>query len=127
MSTDTLQRAGLKRRAINGPAMGARWSAVFYANESFDAAVLAADLQQAVDDVEREMSAWRPDSDVERLNRAPVGVWTDVPRNLMRVLQEALLVGELSGGARPMPGGSPAFQVAIGRLRRKACNSIPWP
>jgi len=107
MSTDTLQRAGLKRRAINGPAMGARWSAVFYANESFDAAVLAADLQQAVDDVEREMSAWRPDSDVERLNRAPVGVWTDVPRNLMRVLQEALLVGELSGGA---------FDIGVGDL-----------
>ena len=107
MSTETLSHTGFRRRALNGPAMGARWSAVFYADEAFDAASLAAGLQQAVDDVEQEMSAWRPDSDLERLNRAPTGVWTDVPRKLMRVLQAALLVGELSDGA---------FDIGVGDL-----------
>jgi thiamine biosynthesis lipoprotein len=108
MSTDSiLLRAELKRRALNGSAMGARWSAVYYANDDLDADALALALQQAVDDVEREMSAWRPDSDLERLNRAPVGAWTNIPRNLTQVLQAALLVGELSGGA---------FDIGVGDL-----------
>ncbi|PPQ32762.1 thiamine biosynthesis protein ApbE [Rhodoblastus sphagnicola] len=107
MSTDALQRDGLHRRALNGPAMGARWSAVFYADDAFDTSALAVGLQQAVDEVERQMSVWRPDSDLERLNRAPTGVWVDVPRKLMRVLQEALLVGELSDGA---------FDIGVGDL-----------
>jgi thiamine biosynthesis lipoprotein len=110
MSTDSiLLCTELKRRALNGPAMGARWSAVLYADDDLDAAALAAALQRAVDDVEREMSAWRPDSDIERLNRAPVGVWTKIPRNLMQVLQAALRVGELSGGA---------FDIGVGDLVR---------
>lgn len=62
MSTDTFFRTGLQRRALNGPAMGARWSAVFYADDAFDNAALAAGLQQAVENVEQEMSAWRPNS-----------------------------------------------------------------
>jgi thiamine biosynthesis lipoprotein len=108
MSTESaLPRAGLQRRALNGPAMGARWSAVFYADDDLDAAALAGGLQQAVDDVEREMSAWRPDSDLERLNRAPVGVWTHVPRKLMHVLQTALRIGDLSDGA---------FDIGVGDL-----------
>ena len=108
MSTDsTLLWGGLKRRALNGPAMGARWSAVFYADADFDADALRRALQQAVDDVESEMSAWRPDSDIERLNRAPAGVWVDVPHHLMLVLQAALLIGELSGGA---------FDIGVGDL-----------
>ena len=96
-----------RRRALSGPAMGARWSAVFYPKDELEDATLASALQQAVDDVEQEMSAWRPDSDLERLNRAPVGVWAPSPRNLMRVLREALLIGELSDGA---------FDVGVGDL-----------
>jgi thiamine biosynthesis lipoprotein len=87
--------------------MGARWSAVFYADDDLDADALAVALQQAVEGVEREMSAWRPDSDVERLNRAPVGEWVTLSRNLTHVLQEALLIGELSDGA---------FDIGVGDL-----------
>lgn len=45
--------------------------------------------------------------DLERLNRAPTGVWTNVPRKLMHVLQAALLVGEISDGA---------FDIGVGDL-----------
>jgi thiamine biosynthesis lipoprotein len=108
MSTDSLLPCdGLIRRALNGPAMGARWSAVFYAEDDLDAEALATALQRTVDDVEGEMSAWRPDSDVERLNRAPVGEWVTIPRNLMHVLREALWIGDLSGGA---------FDIGVGDL-----------
>jgi FAD:protein FMN transferase len=107
MSTDRVAAPAWRRRALNGPTMGARWSAVFYADDSLDDVALAAAMQQAVDDVEQEMSAWRSDSDLERINHAPVGVWAPSPRNLMQVLQEALLIGELSDGA---------FDIGVGDL-----------
>ena len=100
MSTEALAlSSGLARRALNGPAMGARWSAVFYAGDDLDESALARRLQGAVDAVEAEMSPWRPDSDVERLNRTPLGEWSSVPRNLFRVLEAALEIGEVSDGA----------------------------
>ena len=100
MSTEALALSPAPgRRALNGPAMGARWSAVFYAGASLDEDALARRLQSAVDAVEAEMSPWRQDSDVERLNRAPVGAWTRLPRNLFQVIDAALEIGELSEGA----------------------------
>ena len=67
--------AGLSRRAFNGPAMGARWSAVAFVDDDFDGEAFAAALAEAVEEVERQMSRHRRESDLERLNRAPLGVW----------------------------------------------------
>lgn len=64
----------LKRHGLNGPTMRTRWSAIFYAAADFDIAPLRRALQQAVDEVDMQMSTWKPDSDLMRLNRAPVGV-----------------------------------------------------
>jgi thiamine biosynthesis lipoprotein len=64
-------------------------------------------LQAAVDAVEAEMSAWRPDSDLERFNAAPVGEWRALPNNLLTVLQTAMEIGALSGGA---------FDIGVGDL-----------
>jgi thiamine biosynthesis lipoprotein len=87
--------------------MGARWSAVFYAAPEIDPGLLTRRLQAAVDQVEQQMSSWRADSDLERLNRAPVGVWHAIPEPLMRVLQAALTIGDLSEGA---------FDIGVGDL-----------
>jgi thiamine biosynthesis lipoprotein len=95
------------RRALNGPAMGARWSAVFYAPQEFDQQPLASALQAAVEAVEQEMSAWRPDSEIELFNRSPVGVWRALPPNLLTVLQASIEIGALSGGA---------FDIGVGDL-----------
>ena len=57
------------------------------------------DVQAAVDRVEQQMSTWRADSDLERLNAAPVGQWMPVPKALMAVLTTALEIGRLSEGA----------------------------
>ena len=99
MSTDALLSAAPTRRALNGRAMGARWSAVFIAGPDLDEVALARRLQEAVDAVEQEMSPWRESSDVERFNRAPVGAWVRLPTNLFRVIEAALEIGDLSGGA----------------------------
>ncbi|MCW2285992.1 thiamine biosynthesis lipoprotein [Rhodoblastus acidophilus] len=53
------------------------------------------------------MSAWRPDSDIERFNRAPPGVWCDLPKNLLTVLEAAMEIGALSDGA---------FDIGVGDL-----------
>lgn len=87
--------------------MGARWSAVFFAAGGVDEAALTRRLQGALDRVERQMSTWRPDSDLEQLNAAPLGTWVAIPRELMRVLAAALEIGRLSGGA---------FDIGVGDL-----------
>lgn len=46
-----------------------------------------------------QMSTWKPDSDLMRLNRAPVGVWVEVPARLMEVLRLAIEIGRATGGA----------------------------
>ena len=67
------------RHALNGPTMGTRWSALFFAQAGFDPEPVRAALQAAVDEVDAQMSTWKPDSDLMRLNAAPVGAWVAVP------------------------------------------------
>jgi thiamine biosynthesis lipoprotein len=99
----------LVRRALNGPAMGSRWSAVVHVAPDFDTAAFATALAASVEEVEAEMSTWRPDSDLERLNRAPIGEWTAIPAGLFTVLEAALAIGRLSDGA---------FDIGVGDLVR---------
>jgi thiamine biosynthesis lipoprotein len=87
------------RHALNGPTMGTRWSALFFAPPGFDPAPVQAALQAAVDVVDAQMSTWKPDSDLMRLNAAPLGEWRDIPSDLARVLAIGLAIGRASGGA----------------------------
>jgi thiamine biosynthesis lipoprotein len=87
------------------------------------------------------MSTWKPDSDLSRLNAAPVGQWVKVPPELAIVLAEALRIGRASGGRfdiavgdavnawgfgpakpseRPQPGVAPAS------ARRAAAESLEF-
>lgn len=89
----------LERHALNGPTMGTRWSAVFFAPPGFDATPLRTALQAAVDEVDAQMSTWDTASDLMRLNAAEVDAWVSVPRHLAQVLRLGLDVGRASGGA----------------------------
>ncbi len=88
----------LARFALSGPTMGARWSALFFAPQGFDPEPVRAALQLAVDEVDGQMSTWKPDSDLMRLNRAPVGDPVPVPAELARVLALGLEIGRASDG-----------------------------
>ncbi|MCE1235763.1 MAG: FAD:protein FMN transferase [Hyphomicrobiales bacterium] len=107
-STET-KRAPLVRRVLSGPAMGARWSATVFVPETCDLDALGRALAAEVEAVEAEASNWRPSSAVEQLNRMPIGAWMDAPSGLLDVLQAALAIGDLSGGA---------FDVGVGDLVR---------
>jgi thiamine biosynthesis lipoprotein len=89
----------LARQALNGSTMGTRRSAIFYAEPGFEAAPVNAALQAAVDEVDAQMSTWRPDSDLMRLSAAPEGAWVALPAWLIEVLAFSLEVARASGGA----------------------------
>lgn len=89
----------LVRLALSGPTMGTRWSALLQAPGTTDPAPIEAALALAVGEVDRQMSTWKPESDLMRLNRASVGTAVPVPAALMEVLARALEIGRLSGGA----------------------------
>lgn len=88
-----------RRIALNGATMGTRWSALFHAAPDFNPEPLRTALQAAVDEVDAQMSLWRPGSDLLRINAAPPGAWLAVPGPLMDVLTLGLAVGRASGGA----------------------------
>lgn len=95
----------LRRHALNGETMGTRWSALFHKPAEFDVAPVAAAMAAAVNEVDRQMSTWKPDSDLMRLNAAPIGVWVECPEHLMIVLETAVSIGRASGGA---------FDISVG-------------
>ena len=87
------------RQALSGSTMGTRWSALFYTTGAIDPARVRSALQAAVNEVDQQMSGWKPDSDLMRLNAGPVGRWVAVPERLMTVLELALEIGRSSAGA----------------------------
>jgi thiamine biosynthesis lipoprotein len=97
----------MKRYSLHGPTMGTRYSAVFFAAPGADESAIAASLFEAVDAVDRQMSNWKADSDLNRLNRAPKDQWIAVPQALVNVLSSALVVSRQSHGA---------FDIGLGEL-----------
>ena len=96
MSKTSTERA---RFALNGPTMGTRWSALFFCESDRDPSPVRAALQAATDEVDAQMSTWKPDSALMRFNAAPIGAWVAVPEGLLDVLKLGLEIGRASGGA----------------------------
>lgn len=90
MSTDALI-------TLNGPTMGTRWSARLASRHA--SPDLTSALQGAADAVNRQMSTWRPDSDLMRLNAAAPGAWVGVGAGLLTVLDISVEVTAASRGA----------------------------
>lgn len=99
--------SSLRRHALSGETMGTRYSAVFFATAGVDEPAIGAALFAAADKVDRQMSTWKPDSDLSRLNAMPAQEWLTVPEELVDVLETALRVGVQSDGA---------FDIGVGDL-----------
>lgn len=92
---------------LSGPTMGTRWAARYQAPAGFDHSALCRALENAVACVDRQMSPWKPDSDLIRLNQAAPGQWVTLPPEILEVLACAVEVGRRSDGA---------FDAAVGDL-----------
>lgn len=91
--------ASRTRTTLHGPTMGTRWSASVDADTFLDLPALRQDLAAAVEQVDAQMSPWKPDSDLVRLNRAPVDAWVTLPAGMLEVLSSAFDIHRLSAGA----------------------------
>jgi thiamine biosynthesis lipoprotein len=89
----------LKRHALNGQTMGTRWSALFHTEAGFDSEPVRAAMADAVAEVDGQMSTWKPDSDLNRLNAAQPGKWIALPERLLTVMAAGLAIGRASNGA----------------------------
>jgi len=84
---------------------------------------------EAVADIDRLMSIYRPDSDLSRLNQARPGVWVDVHPHTLKVLKASHELYRVSDGNFDIRCG----RVAGGRMRvplllrsTRACKTGRW-
>ena len=84
---------------LRGLTMGCTWSVKYRSgtNSPLPRAVEQA-LQARLDDLEKQMSTWRADSDLSRFNASRDTNWFPVPRDTAVVVREALAVSALTDG-----------------------------
>ncbi len=87
-------------RTLGGPTMGTRWSVLI--DEPLVDPTLQSRFQAVVDEVDSQMSTWKPDSDLMRLNAAPLGTWVPLPDRLLCVLEAGLAISRQTKGAFEM-------------------------
>lgn len=88
--------------SVDGFTMGSTWSARFVAPANVDDLRVRAELERILAQLDGELSGYRDDSALARLNRAPVGAWVDMPPHLAHVLAFGLQLWRESGGAFDM-------------------------
>lgn len=84
---------------LDGRTMGTGWTVKLVAPAQTGTDMLRRGIQAQLDRVDRQMSTWKPDSDLSRFNRAPAGTWQPLPEAFFSVLRHALEVARDSGGA----------------------------
>lgn len=106
-SIEWLRAERLKDCRTSGATMGTRYTARFVVPEQAHVQTVVADLEAAVTAVDAQMSNWKTDSDLSRLNRAAPGGWVLVSANLASVLVRAAEIGRETGNA---------FNIGVGDL-----------
>ncbi|CAN5406541.1 FAD:protein FMN transferase [soil metagenome] len=89
--------AGRPVRSASGQTMGTTWMVRWHAHDGAVHPQLAIDAELARLGV--QLSTWRDDSDITRLNDAPVGDWIEVPDTLFEVVASACAIALETGGA----------------------------
>ena len=116
--------SGLVRRSFSGETMGTRYSVVYFASSNIIADSLERDAFEAVDAVDRQMSNWKPGSDLNRLNAAPVGQWIDVPAQFCSVLAIAIDIGRASDSAFDISVGDRVAAWGFGPHASEKANGV---
>ncbi|MCX7564122.1 FAD:protein FMN transferase [Xanthomonadaceae bacterium XH05] len=83
---------------LHGESMGTTWQVTAYA-EASRASDLQPRIEAQLETLVAQMSAWEPDSDLNRFNRAPAGTWVTLPAELFVVVEHAIALAGQTGGA----------------------------
>lgn len=102
---DGVLRGG-RVHCLDGETMGTSWQVRFVAPDRDAPETVRARILARLDAVIAQMSNWEAELAISRFNRAPLGVWQDLPADFAQVLQAGLAVAAASAGA---------FDPAVGR------------
>jgi thiamine biosynthesis lipoprotein len=120
-SIEWLPGARLSDCRTSGATMGTRYTARLHAPPGVDLRSIVAELREVVTAVDDQMSNWKADSDLSRLNRAATGDWVGISANLASLLASAGRIGRETGNA---------FNIGVGDLVGAwgfGPRRAPWP
>lgn len=92
---------------LSGPTMGTQFNITVVARGDFEQQSLQRTILDALDDVERRMSTYRPDSELAQFNRSASTDWISVSPQLCKAVEVALEIGRMTEGA---------FDITVGPL-----------
>jgi thiamine biosynthesis lipoprotein len=95
----TVPVLGARKHTLCGETMGTTWRVLCATTQACPVEVLRVAIQEELDLVVAQMSTWLPGSDLDRFNRAPAGTWHALPEPFAGVLEAAVWMANVSGGA----------------------------
>jgi thiamine biosynthesis lipoprotein len=106
MGTTTAVLASGETVSLQGPAQGTTYHIKFVQPaKAVDVDELQIDIEKLLAEIDREMSTYRPDSEISRFNRAPAGEWFTVSRGVAEVVAASREISEKTGGAQDVTVG----------------------
>ena len=85
---------------LSGPTMGSTYTIKYVFNASTPAAdAVGVEVQSILDQVDRQMSTYRLDSDIARFNQSPVNTCTSMPQPVLDLAQYGYELSRISDGA----------------------------
>jgi FAD:protein FMN transferase len=113
--------------AISGPTQGTTYHIkVADAPATVNGEQLKSDVEEALAEIDRQMSTWRTDSEVSRFNRAPAGEWFAVSPAMAEVVAAAQEISRKTAGALDVTVGplvrlwhfGPDVKAKVGGVRQ---------
>ncbi|HHX33975.1 MAG TPA: FAD:protein FMN transferase [Gammaproteobacteria bacterium] len=85
---------------LSGPTMGSTYTVKYVSSSSTPAAdAVGVELQRILDEVDRQMSTYRLDSDIARFNQAPANTCMNMPQPVLDLVQYGYELAQISDGA----------------------------
>ena len=116
MSIEAKSEPVKKRIVLSGETMGTRYSVIYFADEDHSENAIAGALHKTVTAVDEQLSTWKPDSDLCRVNAAPLNEWVSVPKNLIGVLAAGVEIEKRTSGAFDMNVGAIVAKSGFGAM-----------
>src|SRR5688572_17266696 len=91
--------AGVEPVKFGGLTMGTTYHVRIVASTSVDVARLQVEVEALLAEIDRQMSTYRPDSELSRFNKSAAGAWFAVSQATADVVAAARAISEKSGGA----------------------------